>query len=71
MTSHLSYTCKVGKEIGAECKGTVVLVRSMKVHWGVEVQRHSFLNTAVLVSELSASRPGHFAPTNEALLHIL
>jgi hypothetical protein len=33
----------------------------MKVHWGVEVQLHQFLTSALDGGEWSASRPGRFS----------
>jgi hypothetical protein len=34
----------------------------MKTYWGVEVQIHAFLTSALDGGELSASRPGSFKP---------
>jgi hypothetical protein len=34
----------------------------MKTYWGVEVQLHAFLTSALDGGEWSASRPGRFTP---------
>jgi hypothetical protein len=39
----------------------------MKAYWGVEVQLHAFLISALDGGELWASRPGHFTPRERAL----
>jgi hypothetical protein len=38
----------------------------MKTYWGVIVQTHVFLTSALAVGELSASRPGRFTPGETA-----
>jgi hypothetical protein len=38
----------------------------MKTYWGVEVQLHSFLTSALDGGEWSASRPGRFKPKERA-----
>jgi len=39
----------------------------MKTYWGVELQRHAFLTSALEGGEWSASHPGRFIPRETAL----
>jgi hypothetical protein len=39
---------------------------AMKTYWGVEVQLHAFLTSALDGGEWSASRPGRFTPREKA-----
>jgi hypothetical protein len=39
----------------------------MKAYWGMEVQLHAFLTSALDEGEWSASRPGRFTPRERAL----
>jgi len=34
----------------------------MKTYWGVEIQFHAFLTSALVESESSAAHPGRFTP---------
>jgi len=38
----------------------------MKTYWGVEVQLHTFLTSALDGGECQVSRPGRFTPTERA-----
>jgi hypothetical protein len=38
----------------------------MEAYWGVEIQRHAFLTSALDGGERSDSRPGRFTPKERA-----
>jgi hypothetical protein len=56
---HLYLTVKVKKVKLSLC---LTKHHAMKTHWGVEVQLHAFLTSALDGGEWSASRPGCFTP---------
>jgi hypothetical protein len=38
---------------------------AMKMYWGVEIQNHAFLTSALEADKWLASRPGRFTPAKE------
>ena len=52
-------------------KGEVVLVHAMKAYRGVDVQLHSFTDTAIDAEEWSTSRPRRFTPGGKKLWYPL
>jgi len=53
---HICYTVKVMLSL------CLTKHHAMKMQWGVEVQLHAFLSSAIDGGEWSASRPGRFTP---------